>query len=383
MMHGSNWTRRGFLAAAGTAGVGWVASAAFAQVPLAPPDKQPPNLNVPQLKKRAGWAIVGLGKLALEEIIPAFGRCEMSRPTALISGHRDKAETTAHRYGVDVRNIYNYDNFDTIKDNPDIDVVYIVLPNSMHAEFTIRALKAGKHVLCEKPMAVTAEECRRMIDAAKEADRKLGIAYRLRYEPFHQKAIELIRSGELGKLRLFEAQNAQNVEAPNIRLSEKLGGGPIGDVGIYCLNAARYLSGEEPTSFSATSASPEGDERFREVAGHVTFQMRFPSGLLAMCSCGFDTARSDRLRVVGDKGYLELDVAFSYEGQRLKVFKEGQMIEHKLSPVNHFTAEMDAFSDCVLNNKSFLTPGEEGLRDMVAIEKIRESMKDQGRVVSI
>ena len=140
-------------------------------------------------------------------------------------------------YGIDERNIFDYDDFDRLNDCKEVDAVYIILPNSMHAEFTIRAIEAGKHVLCEKPMATSVEECKKMIGAAKKASRKLMIAYRLRYEPFNQKVIELCKEESLGAIKVISASNAQNVKAPNIRLSGKLGGGPLEDVGIYCLNA--------------------------------------------------------------------------------------------------------------------------------------------------
>ena len=203
-------------------------------VPLAPPDQQPPNLKVPEpVTRKAGWAIVGLGQLALEEIMPAFRECRLSQPTALVSGHAEKAHKVADLYGIQHTSIYDYENYDRLADSPAVDAVYASLPNSMHAEYTIRALKAGKHVLCEKPMAVTVEECERMIAAAQEAGRKLMIAYRLHYEPFNRKAMELCAQKAFGPIKTLSSSNCQNTTAPNIRLSADLGGGPVGDVGIY------------------------------------------------------------------------------------------------------------------------------------------------------
>src|SRR3954467_3196776 len=168
------------------------APAARALVPLAPPDAQLPGLKVPEaVARKAGWAVVGLGQLALEEVIPAFRECQLSRPVALVSGHPEKARKVADAYGLELQHIYGYDNFDRLADNPAVDVVYIILPNSLHAAFTIRALKAGKHVLCEKPMAVSVAEGEQMIAAAQQADRKLMIAYRLHFEPLNRKVIEL------------------------------------------------------------------------------------------------------------------------------------------------------------------------------------------------
>lgn len=242
-------SRRQFIATSGAIGTGLLAVSSLrgADVPLAPPDKQPPDLILPKpVQRKIGYAIVGLGKLAVEEVLPAFGQCELSKPVALVSGHADKAKQLAEVYDIPRENIFNYDNYDELANNRDIDVVYNILPNSMHAEYTIRAFKAGKHVLCEKPMAANVEECEEMIAAGRRAKRKLMIAYRLRYEPFNQKAIELCASEEVGDIKPISASHSQNVEAPNIRLSAELAGGPLGDVGIYCLNAARYLTQREP-----------------------------------------------------------------------------------------------------------------------------------------
>src|SRR5947199_7248363 len=156
------------------------------------------QLHVPDPPgKKLGWAIVGLGSLSINQILPAFVKCEKSKVVAFVSGHPDKANKLALRYGVNKKNIYNYQNYDSIKDNPDVDVIYIVLPNGMHAEYTVRGLQAGKHVLCEKPMANTPAECQQMVDAGRKADRKLMVAYRCRYEPFNREAIRITRSHEL------------------------------------------------------------------------------------------------------------------------------------------------------------------------------------------
>src|SRR5205823_1440249 len=183
--------------------------------------------------KKLGWAVVGLGHLALGQVMPAFAKCELSQCTALVSGHPDKAKDNAQKYNVNPKNIYNYENYDNIKDNPEIDIVYNILPDSMHAEYTIRALNAGKHVLCEKPMCRSVKEAEDMIAAAKKNDRKLMIAYRVHYEPYNQRAIQIARKKEFGDLRIFAADNYQNTQAPNIRLSKETGTGPLGDVGVY------------------------------------------------------------------------------------------------------------------------------------------------------
>jgi predicted dehydrogenase len=352
------------------------------QVPLAPPDKQPPDLKVPEpVKRKVGWAVVGLGELALEEVMPAFREAKLSEPVALVSGHPEKARKVAEVYGIDPQNIYDYQNYDRLAENRRVEVVYVILPNSMHAEYTARGLKAGKHVLCEKPMAVTVAESERMIAVAREARRKLMIAYRLHYEPYNQKVMELSRQKAYGELKTFSSSNTQDVKAPNIRLSKALGGGPVGDVGVYCINTARYVINEEPVEVTAYEHRPADDPRFREVPETVVFTLRYPSGVIAHCECGFGHARSERYRVVGSKGYVEMDPAFGYRGQRLFLMEQGEgqgggrKSELKLEPVNQFAAEMDHFSECVLNDTEPRTPGELGLADMRIVEAVHEAAR--------
>src|SRR5580700_5638872 len=284
------WTRRKFLTEVGggiaaanlagaltserAVGADSAAATAGAASPL-------PQLKVPDAPgKKTGWAVVGLGYLAINEILPAFAKCEKSRVVALVSGHPDKANKLALRYGVNPKNIYNYQNYDSIRDNPEVDVIYIVLPNGMHAEYTVRGLQAGKHVLSEKPMANTSAECQSMIDAARTASRKLMVAYRCRYEPFNQEMIRMARSGELGKTKVIVSEHGFNIGDPKQwRLNRELaGGGSLMDIGIYALNAARYLTAEEPTELTAMTYTTAGDVRFKEVEETINFQLRFPSG---------------------------------------------------------------------------------------------------------
>src|SRR3954453_16600972 len=280
---GREFTRRGFISkvgqgmlAANFAGV----LAKGAQAELVVPE--PPG-------KKLGWAIVGLGSLAINQILPAFAKCEKSKVVALVSGHPAKAQKLALRYGVSPKNIYNYENYDSMKDNPDVDVIYIVLPNGMHAEYAVRGFGAGKHVLSEKPMANTPAECQQMIDAAKKANRKLMVAYRCRYEPYNQEAIRIARQQELGPIQVILADHGFNIGDPNQwRLNKTLaGGGSLMDIGIYSLNAARYLTGEEPTEINAMMYTTPGDVRFKEVEENINFQLRFPSGVLATCTSSY------------------------------------------------------------------------------------------------
>jgi predicted dehydrogenase len=364
-------SRRTFLAST-------AAAAAATRVGWAQPQTQP------QEGKKVGFALVGIGTLTMGQLLPAFAQCKIARPVALVSGHPEKANQQAARYGINPKNIYNYENFDTIKDNPEIDVVYVVLPNGMHAEYTIRAAKAGKHVLCEKPMANTPEECQSMIDACKAAGRKLMIAYRLRYEPITKKAIELAQSAEaVGTIKQITAEAGFNIGDPTQwRLNRKLaGGGSLMDIGIYALQAVRYLSGQEPAEVWATSFSTPNDVRFKEVEETISFELRFNSGLLASClsSYGFGC---NRYRVYGTRGQIESEPFLSYTGDRLYQYRRGQREEQQITPANHFASEMDHFSQCVLGSEDPLTPGEEGLRDLKIMMAIYESART-GRVVKL
>jgi predicted dehydrogenase len=364
-------TRRDFIRASGS---GLLAAAAA--IPLAPPDKQRPQLPVPKPGgKKIGWAIVGLGQLALAEVMPAFREAKLSKPVALVSGHPDKAKAVAEAYEIDPKNIYNYENFDSIKDNDAVDVVYIILPNSMHAEYTIRSAKAAKHVLCEKPMCANVAEAQQMIDACKAAGKKLMVAYRLHFEPYNQAAIQFCREKLCGPIVQMEMSNMQNTKPPNIRLSKALAGGPLGDIGVYCINACRYLSGEEPVEVTAMSYQPTDDPRFAEVPRDYVFTMRFPSGVHAHCGVTFGSNSSRRYRVHCTDGYIDMERPFGYSGQELKTFKQRQETKHTLETVNHFAAEMDHLSECVMNNKDPLTPGEEGLADMKVIAAIEQAAR--------
>jgi predicted dehydrogenase len=332
--------------------------------------------------KKLGWAIVGLGNLAIHEILPAFAKCEKSRVTVLVSGHPDKANKLALRYGVNPKNIYNYQNYDHIKDNPEVDVIYIVLPNGMHAEYTVRGLAAGKHVLTEKPMANTPAECQQMIDAARSAVRKLMVAYRCRYEPYNQEAIRMARSRELGPTKVILADHGFNIGDPTQwRLKKDLsGGGSLMDIGIYSLQAARYLSGEEPSAVSAVMYNTPDDSRFREVEETINFQLRFPSGVLANCSSSYGYSGQNRYRFVGTEGWLELEPATSYRGLRMRVHRGNVTEERELPARDHFALEMDHMSECVMENKDPLTPGEEGLRDLKIMMAIYEAARTEKTV---
>lgn len=335
--------------------------------------------------RKLGWAIVGLGNLAINQILPAFAKSEKSKVVAFVSGHRDKAEKLAARYGVNTKNIYNYQNYDALRDNPEVDIIYIVLPNGMHAEYTIRGAQAGKHILTEKPMANTPKECEEMIAACRKADRKLMVAYRCRYEPFNQTLIKIAQDKEfLGPIRVVTSDHGFNIGDPKQwRLNKALaGGGSLMDIGLYALQAARYTTGEEPTEVTAMEYTDRSDVRFKEVEDMINFQLRFPSGALAQCTSSYGYAGQNRIRVVGTKGYVELEPATGYTGARLFVKRGGAREERDIRPVDHFAAEMDHFSECVMDNKDALTPGEEGWRDLRIMMAIYEAART-GRTVKL
>jgi predicted dehydrogenase len=370
-------TRRSFLRKAGGSLAAAQALGAFATRAAAQQVPEPPG-------RKLGWAIVGLGNLSINQILPAFAKCEKSRVVAFVSGHPDKARKLALRYGVAEKAIYDYQGMDAIRNNPEIDVVYVVLPNGMHAEYTIRALKAGKHVLCEKPMANTPAECQSMIDAARLANKRLMIGYRCRYEPYNQEMIRMAKEQELGPAKVILADHGFSIGDPaQWRLKKDMaGGGSMMDIGIYSLQAARYVTGEEPVEVAAMSYTTPGDERFKEVEEATNFQLRFPSGVMANCTSSYGYSGQNRYRVVTTKGWFELEPATSYTGLRMYV-RRGNAVEERSLPVrDHFAAEMDHLSGCVMDGKEPLTPGEEGLRDMKLITAIYEAAKT-GRTIKV
>ncbi|MBV8886439.1 MAG: Gfo/Idh/MocA family oxidoreductase [Chroococcidiopsidaceae cyanobacterium CP_BM_RX_35] len=386
------------LGAIATTAAGALMSPVAAQQPIAllPKIKLPPWLASTEKesggpptalpnKQRVGFAIVGLGRLALEEILPAFAQSQHCQPVALVSGSPDKAAIVAQQYGINPKNIYSYQNYDNIRDNPEVDVIYIVLPNALHAEYTIRGAQAGKHILCEKPMATSPEECQRMIDACNQAHKKLMVAYRIQYEPYNRTVMQLVRRKELGVVQTIQADNGQNQggDLNQWRLKKALaGGGCLPDVGLYCLNTSRFLTGEEPIEISATMYSTPGDPRFKEVEENINFLMRFPSGILANCSASYGYHEARRYRLFGSEAWAQLDPAFAYRGLRMtmahksKINSMAEDVEDlRLDEKNQFALEMDHMAECVLENKQPYTPGEEGLQDHKLMAIIYEAAR--------
>jgi predicted dehydrogenase len=337
-----------------------------------------------QGKRKLGYAIVGLGNYATNQILPRIKDCEFAELKALVSGTPAKLEKFGAQYGVPGTHWYNYQNFDRIADNADIDLVYVVLPNNMHAEYSIRASQAGKHVLCEKPMAVSAAEAEAMIGAANKAKRKLMIGYRCHFEPYNLHAVELVKSGFVGRPTLITAEHGFYAQPGQWRLDRPFsGGGSLMDIGIYSLNAARYLAGEEPVSISAMEYTDKSDPRFRNVEDRIDWQMQFPSGLIANCVSSYSSGHN-AYRVTGTRGWVGMEPATPYQGHQMWTRANGQTSPVTLpAPAkNQFVAQLDHLAESVLAGIPLRASGEEGLRDMRLIEAIYRSARE-GKAVSV
>jgi predicted dehydrogenase len=332
-----------------------------------------------------GFAVVGLGKLSLGQIVPGFRNCRSARLAALVSGHPDKANRVAAENQVPAGSIYSYADFDRIAENSRIEVVYIVLPNFMHAEYTIRALKAGKHVLCEKPMATTVADAEAMVAAAKAAKRKLMIAYRCHYEPLNLYGMRLVRRRAFGKTRLVittmgrQADLGDPSDAWRLDM-QKSGGGALADMGIYGINGARYLLNEEPVEVRARAQTDRSDPRFKTVEDLITWEFRFPSGAVSTGMTSFNQAGTMAWEVYGEHGKMTADPGCFYNGNRLTVSGGGES-QPKIEEVDQFAREMDWMADAARGTAPLVSPGEEGLQDMRLIHAILESVAKGGTPV--
>jgi predicted dehydrogenase len=328
--------------------------------------------------RKLGFALVGLGNLSTHQIAPALQETQYCRLAGIVTGTPAKAARWKAQYGIPDKNIYNYDTIEQLADNPDIDVVYIVTPNALHARDAVKAAKAGKHVLCEKPMEATSAKCQEMIDACKQAGRQLAIGYRLRFEPNNLECVRLGREKVFGDPKIIEAGFGFRIGDPTQwRLRRALaGGGPLMDVGIYALQATRYLTGEEPVEVSAITTTTD-PVKFSEVEESIVWQSKFPSGVIAHCSASYKVNGIANFRVFADDGWYGLDQAYGYEGISGSR-SDGQAIA--LPQINQFAAEMDNFSQCILNNQFTRVPGEEGLRDVKIMMSIYEAARTGSRV---
>ena len=322
-------------------------------------------------KRKIRYAVVGLGHIAQTAVLPAFANAKNSVLAALVSDDSVKLKELGERYSVAHR--YSPDEYDACLTSGEIDAVYIALPNHLHCEYSVRAAEAGIHVLCEKPMAVSTDECYKMIHAAETANVRLMIAYRLHFEETNLRAMEVVRSGEIGELRFFESEFAINVRPGNIRLERELGGGSLYDVGIYCINAARHMLQDEPIEvFAFSESSPES--RFEEVDEMSVAVLRFPNHRLATIVSSLGSAEVSSFRAVGTKGNLRVEPAYDYATKMVHYLTvDGSTSKRTFSRRDQFAPELIYFSECILQGKQPEPDGDEGLRDVRIIEALYRS----------
>jgi predicted dehydrogenase len=320
------------------------------------------------MRRQIRYAVVGLGHIAQVAVLPAFANARRnSRLAALVSGDPVKLDQLGKKYEVEKR--ASYEQYDALLKSGDIDAVYITLPNSLHSDHALRAARAGIHVLCEKPLAVTEEECERMETAAREAKVKLMTAYRLHFERANLEAVETARSGRIGEPRHFSSMFTMHVVPGNIRTSRDLGGGVLYDIGIYCINAARTLFGDEPIEARAMVSGSIGD-----VEESVAALLRFPNERLASFVCSFGAAQVSHYRIAGTKGDLALEPAYEYAGAlRHKLTIDGESRERRFAKRDQFAPELLYFSDCVLHNREPEPGAREGLADVRVIRALYRS----------
>ncbi len=323
--------------------------------------------------EKLGIALVGLGSYSNGQLGPALLETKLCKLSGVVTGTPEKEDQWAEQYGIKRSNIYNYDNYDSIVDNPEIDIIYIVLPNGMHAEYSIRAAEAGKHLICEKPMATSVSDCRDMIEACRKADRKLSIGYRLHYEPHHEEAMRLGREQVYGPVKEIEGGLGFNITGnPDAwRLDQELaGGGPLMDVGVYVIQAGIYTLGALPEAVTAYTELTMPDI-FDEVEETIFWEMEFPGSAVLKGECSY-TQGSNYLRSDARNGKFSIQPAYSYRGIA------GETVSGPMDfpQVNQQTLQMDAFTDHILNGSKNLVPGEMGMRDvdiMMEIYKAAET----------
>ena len=383
------WSRRQTLKMGAGASLAMSGANAMAQEAIGQPLLGNPTLpEEPQ--KRMRWAIVGLGTYAVGQVLPSFASARQSRMTAFVSGNPDKASELGSRYGV--TKFYGYDNYDAIADDDEIDCVYIVLPVGLHAEYTVRALEAGKHVLCEKPMASTSAECEMMIAAAKNNDRRLGVAYRVHFEPNNVHALQRIAAGDLGTMRFLSGDHGFNANPDwpphKWRLEKALaGGGSMYDIGVYALNTSlMMLPDDTPVSVTAHYSTPEGDPRFAEVEGGIDYRIRMASGINVAGSSSYCwSPYVSRQRYFGSEASIEMQPATTYYDNRIVLEEAGQPPKEygAGNPIDQFAAQLDGFSQAARNGTEHRTPGEMGLRDIRLIEAMYRSADRDGAVIAV
>jgi glucose-fructose oxidoreductase len=334
-------------------------------------------------RSKVRYAVVGLGHIAQVAVLPAFAHAQKNSVlTGLVSDDPKKLRVLARKY--DVANTWSYEQYDDALRSGEIDAVYIATPNTLHAGYAMRAARAGIHVLCEKPLAASEDDCRRMIATAGDMNVKLMTAYRLHFERANTEAIEIVQSGKLGMPRIFSSVFTMNVDDPtNIRLKRAFGGGTLWDIGIYCINAARYIFRSEPYEALAVSAS-RSDPRFAEVEEMVSATLRFPDDRLATFTCSFGASDVSEYHVIGTRGSLRVDPAFEYAGELRHVLKVGKRTrERTFAKRDQFAPELLYFSRCILDGTEPEPSGAEGLADVRIVEALYRSAKRGGKLVRL
>ncbi len=319
------------------------------------------------------YAVVGLGHIAQSAVLPGFKNASNSTLAALVSGNPKKLKELGKRYKV--KNLYSYDQYDECLNSDEIDAVYITLPNNQHREYSERAMQAGIHVLCEKPMAVSSDACESMIRTAKENRVKLMVAYRLHFEESHLDAIRLLKANKFGDVRVINSTFTVPIKHPGIRTSlRQEGGGPLYDIGIYCINAARYLFRSEPEEVLAMAARSDKDV-FKNIDESVAVQMKFPGEGLASFVCSFGCAHVGNIQVAGTKGDLFIENAYQYYGPKFlhATIRDKTKIK-KVKSTDQFGPELLYFSNCIIKDIEPESSGKEGLADIRIIESIYRSL---------
>jgi predicted dehydrogenase len=328
------------------------------------------DVYLPIAEKKLGVALVGLGKYSTGQLAPALQETHHCYLAGLVTGTESKIQEWKVKYSIPDSNIYNYANFDEIRNNKEIDILYIVLPNALHAEYVIRGAKAGKHIICEKPMGLSVMECDDMIRACKEAGVMLSIGYRLHFEPHHRDVMKMGQSKIFGELKNISAAHGTD-DVEGWRLDRELaGGGPLMDLGIYCIQAARYTSGMEPVSVKAKEGEKTNPALFKNIEESLSWEMEFPGGLKALCETSY-AEEMNSLHADADHGWFELSPAYEYEGIKGKTATG--FID--LPEINQQALQMDDFAHAILTNGPVKVPGEMGRNDVRIIEAIYESME--------